>query len=59
MECLPSFGAESFVFLFAKKEINTKIHRAIISSLTLLEHNILRLYVNRVLRKISGPKGLR
>jgi hypothetical protein len=59
MECLPSFGTESFVFLFAKKkkEVKTKIHIdiihiAIISSPTLLKHNILRVFVNRVLRKI-------
>ena len=61
-----SFGAESFVFRFAIKNIKIKIYRNIILpvvlyecetwSLVLREERSLRLFVNRVLRRIFGPK---
>jgi hypothetical protein len=63
-ECLLSFCAESFVFQFAIKKI--KIHRTIILpvvlysceswSLTLREECRLRVFENRVLMRILGPK---
>ena len=61
-----SFGAESFVFLFVIKNLKIKIYRNIILpvvlygcetwSLTLREERRLRVFENRVLRRIFGPK---
>ena len=61
-----TFGAESFVFQFAIKNINIKIHRTIILpvvlygcenwSLTLREERRLRMFENRVLRRVFGRK---
>jgi len=62
---LLSFGAESFVFQFVSKNIKIKIYRTIILfvlcgcetwSLTLREDRRLRVFENRVLRRIFGPK---
>jgi len=63
---LLSFGAESFVFLFVIKNLKIKIYRNIILpvvlygcetwSLTLREERRLRVFENRVLRRIFGPK---
>jgi hypothetical protein len=62
---LLSFDAESFIFDFAIQNIRIKIHRAIILSvlygcetwpLKLREERRLRVFENRVLRKIFGPK---
>jgi len=60
-----SFGAESFVFLFAIKNLKIKIYRTIIVpvvlygcetwSLTLREASKLRVFENGVLRRIFGP----
>jgi len=59
-------GAEVFVFQFAIKNINIKIYRTIILpvalygcetwSFTLVEECRLRVFGNRVLRRIFGPK---
>ena len=61
-----SFGAESVVFQFAIKNLKIKIHRTIILpivlygceiwSLTLREERRLRVFENRVLRRMFGPK---
>jgi len=66
---LLSFGAESFVFLFAIKNLKIKISRTRITpvvlygsktwSLTLREKRRLRVFENRVLRRTFGPKGTR
>jgi len=63
---LLSFGAESFVFQFATQNKKIKVHRTIILpvvlygretwSLTLREEHRLRVFENRVLRSILGPK---
>jgi len=63
---LLSFGAESFVFQFAVQKFKDKIYRTIILpvvlygyetwSLTLREERRLRVFENRVLRRIFGPK---
>jgi len=62
---LPSFGAEYFVFYFAIKNLKNKIYRTIILlvvcgcetwSLTFREERRLRVFENRVLRRIFGPK---
>jgi len=63
---LLSFGAESFVFQFAIQILNMKIYRNIILSvvlygceiwpLTLREERRLRMFENRMLRRIFGPK---
>jgi hypothetical protein len=63
---LLSFDAESFVFQFAIKELKIKIYRTIILpvvlygcvtwSLTLREECWLKVFENRVLRKIFVPK---
>ena len=66
-ECWLSFGAESFVFHLAiPKKLKIKIHRTIILlvvlygcgtwSLTLREEHKLRMFENRVLRRIYEPK---
>ena len=65
-ECLLSFGAESFILQFLPKKIKIKIYRTIIFpvvvygcgtwSLTLREEPKLRMFENRVLRRIFGPK---
>ena len=65
-ECLLSFGAESFVFQFAIQNLKFKIHRTIVFpfvlygretwSLTLREERRLKVFENRVLRRIFGPK---
>ena len=65
MKCFLSFGAESFVFQLSEN-LKIKIHRIIILpvalygcetwSLTLREERRLRLFENRVLRRICGPK---
>ena len=60
-----SFGAEAFVFQFAIKIMKINIYRTIILpvvygcetwSLTLREEHRLRVFENRVLRKILEPK---
>jgi hypothetical protein len=63
---LLSFCAETFVFQFAIKIINIKIHRNRVLpvvlygrgnwSLTLWEERRLRVFVNWVLRRIFAPK---
>jgi hypothetical protein len=62
---LLSFGAESFVFQFAIKNLKIKIYRTIILpvvcgcetwSLILREERRLRVFEYRVLRRIFGPK---
>jgi hypothetical protein len=65
-ECLPSFGVESFVLQFAIQNLKIKIYRTIILSvvldgcetwsLTLRKERRLRVFENRVLRRVSGPK---
>jgi hypothetical protein len=65
-ECLLSFGAEYFVFQFAIQKLKIKIYRTIILlvvlygcaawSLTLKEERSLRVFENRVLWRIFGPK---
>ena len=62
-----SFGAQSFVFQFAIQKFKFKIYRTIILpvvlygcetwSLTLVEECRLRVFVNRVLRRIFRPKS--
>ena len=64
-ECL-SFDAESFVFHFTVRNVKIKIYRNIIVpivlygcetwSLRVREERRLRVFENRVLRKIFGPK---
>ena len=66
MECLLSFSAESFVCSLLSKNIKSKICRTIILplvlygcetwSLTLREERRLRVFENRVFRRIFGPK---
>ena len=61
-----SFGAESFVFLFTTQNAKIKIYRSIIlpvvlcgcdtSSLTLREECRLRVFENRMLRRVFEPK---
>ena len=61
-----SFGAESVVFQIAIQKLKIKIYRTIILpvvlygceawSLTLREERRLRVFENRVLRKVYGPK---
>ena len=61
-----SFGAEYFVFHFAIQKLKIKAYRTIILpvvlygcetwSLTLTEERSLRVFENRVLRRIFGPK---
>ena len=61
-----SLGAESFVFQFAIQNIKIKIYRNIILpvvlygcvtwSLTLRDGRRLRMFGNRILRRIFGPK---
>jgi hypothetical protein len=63
---LLSICAESFVFQFAIQELNIKIYRTIILpvvlygcgtwSRTLRDECRLRVFENRVLRRIFGPK---
>jgi len=63
---LVSFGAESFVFQFATQKLKIEIYRTIILpvvlygcetwSLTLRDERRLRVFENRVLRRIFGPK---
>jgi len=63
---LLSFGAESFVFQFAIKNLKIKMYKTIIfpvvmrecetCSLTLREGRRLRMYENMVLGRIFGPK---
>jgi len=63
---LLSFGAESFVFQFAIQKVKIKIYRTIILplvlygcetwSLTLREVRRLRVFEDRVLRRIFGHK---
>jgi hypothetical protein len=65
-ECLLSFGAGSSVFHFAIKNTKIKIYRSIILpvvlygcetwSVTMREEHRLRVFENRVLRSIFGPK---
>ena len=65
-ECLLLFGAESFVFQFAFTNLKIKIYTTIISpvvlygcetwSLILREERRLRVFENRMLRGIFGPK---
>ena len=64
-ECFLSFGAESFVFQSAIQNIKIKIYRTVILSVlyecetwsvTLREEHRLRVFSNRVLRRIFGPK---
>ena len=61
-----SFGAESFVFHFTIQKHKIKVYRTIILpvvlygfetwSLTLREERRLRVFENRMLRRIFGPK---
>ena len=61
-----SFGAESFVFQLLSTNVKIKIHKTIVLpvvlygletwSLTLREERRLRVFENRVLRRIFGPK---
>ena len=61
-----SFGAESFAFWFAIQKLKIKIYRTVVLpvvlygcetwSLTLREECRLRIFENRVLRRIFGPK---
>ena len=61
-----SFSAESFVLSFQSKNLKIKIYKTIILpvvlygcetwSLTLREERRLRVFENRVVRKIFGPK---
>ena len=61
-----SFGAESYVFQFAIQKFKNKIYRTITLpvvlygcqswSLTLREERRLRMFENRVLRRVFGPK---
>jgi len=63
---LPSFGAESFVFQFAIKNLEIKMYRTIILpvvlygcetwSLKLRKERRLRVFENRLLRRTFGPK---
>jgi hypothetical protein len=63
---LLSFSPKSFVFPFHIKELTIKIYRTVIMpvalygcetwSLTLGEEHRLRVFENRVLRRIFGPK---
>ena len=65
-ECLLSFGAESFVFLFAIQILKINRYMNIIlpvvlyryetCSLTLREEHRLRVFENKVLRRIFGPR---
>jgi hypothetical protein len=65
-KCLLSFGVESFVLQFATQNLNIKTYRTIILSvvlygcetwsLTFREERRLRVFENRVLRRVSGPK---
>ena len=60
------FGAESFIFQFAIQKLKIKIYRTIILpvvlygcetwSLTLSKERRLRVFENRVLRRVFGPK---
>jgi len=60
------YGTESFVFQFAIKKLKIKIYRIIILpivlyrcetwSLMLREERRLRVFENRVLRRVFGPK---
>ena len=64
-ECLLLFGADSFVFQFAVKNVKVKIQRTIVLPFvlygcetcypTVSEKHRLRVFGNRVLRKIFGP----
>ena len=66
MECLLLFGAESSVIRLLPKNLKIKIYRTIILpvvlygcetwSLTLREERRLRVFENRVLRSLFGPK---
>ena len=70
-ECLLLFGTKSFVFQFAIQKVKDQdtVYRTIILpvvlygcetwSLTLREECRLRVFENRVLRIIFGPKGHR
>ena len=61
-----SFGAESFVFQFAIKNLKVKVYRTLILavvlygcetwSLTLMKESSLRISENSVLRRILGPR---
>jgi hypothetical protein len=61
------FGTESFVFRFVSKNVKIEIYRTIMLpvvlygcetwSLTLREEYRLRVFENRVLRKIFGLRG--
>jgi hypothetical protein len=61
------FGVECFVFHFANQKFKDKVYRTIILpvglygcetwALTLREEHRLRVFENRVLRRIFGPKG--
>jgi len=63
---LLSIGAESFVFQLLSKNVEIKIYRTVILplvlygcetwSLTLMEERRLRVFENRVLRRIFRPK---
>ena len=63
---MPSFGAESFVFQFAIKNLEIKMYRTIILpvvlygcetwSLKLRKERRLRVFENRLLRRTFGPK---
>jgi hypothetical protein len=66
MECLLSFSEESLVFQFTIQSVKIKIYKTIVLpvvlygceswSLTLREECRLRVFENKVLRRIFGPK---
>jgi hypothetical protein len=66
-ECLLSFSSKYFVFPSHIKELNIKIYKSVILpvvlygcetwSLTLSEEHGVRVFENRVLRRIFKPKG--
>ena len=62
MECLLSFGAESFNFQLLSKNLKIKTYRTIIlpvvlcGSLKLREELRLRVFENKVLKRLFGPK---
>jgi len=66
MDCLLSFGAESFVFQFENQKLKNNIYGTTILpvvlygcetwSVTLRHEHRLRVLQNTVLKKISGPK---
>ena len=50
------FGAESFIFQFAIQKVKVVLYGCETWSLTLREERRLRVFENRVLRRVFGPK---